>query len=171
MNKKNTILIGILIVIAVVIGGLFYFTNVFNKNSADVAPSLDFVASPDDNSSDINYNNLIMNSGNLASVINSNDLIGNWKEISEEVNGENSSDVNITMGFNSDSSYFISGDLTDNGFYQIVSDNGFSRISFYNTKSDIGKQESSDEAFGNINGNKLTLVYPKYPKVVIYEKQ
>jgi len=166
-NKKYYFLwiIGIILII-IAVGILFI--NFFNqKNIEDSPPSLN----DSGHNPVIVDNSLIGKSTDLAGTLTKISLIGNWKVIQEEVNGVNSENINENLIFNSDGSYSLSdsssGISQTKGYYQVNNN----RIYFYNSKEDIGKQGSFDEAFGKIESNKLTLVYPGFPKVVVYQKE
>jgi hypothetical protein len=98
-----------------------------------------------------------------------NELIGKWNAISEEVYGEKNENLDsaleYSITFNEDGSYSkIIGKVTENGFYVIDGDN----ITFYDSKDQIGKQGSFNSGWFSVKDNELTLTLPKYPKTVVY---
>jgi hypothetical protein len=182
ISKKSGIII-VLVLLAMIIGVLIIFDIMNNSdknnntnqnenpipNLADIAPSLSESPGNANLSNEIK-NSLIYNSEKLAGIIDPDATIGNWKAVVDEVNAQkvDLKDINFSISFSEKSFSSNENGFKVAGFYKIVDDNR--KIIFYSSEEEINQQGNFLEAFGNINNNRLTLVYPQNLRVIIFER-
>lgn len=150
MKNKKIFVIAIIILLIIVVGLFIYFKLSVKETISPPA-----------------VGNFVQQENSFP-ILNPQDLIGSWKAVFEEVNTVQSNNVDFSITFNSDGSYFSSeNSMNDSGLYKLTND---SRIIFYYTENDLSNG-NYQEASGNINENNLTLIYPAYPRVVVFERE
>lgn len=100
--------------------------------------------------------------------LNIENLLGKWTAISEEVRGTKTKDLeNYSITFNNDGTYSsVVWGIPTNGKYKLEGD----KILFYGPEEDLDKTEGLSEVWVKLENNTLTLTFPEYPKIVVYQK-
>ena len=103
--------------------------------------------------------------------ITSENILGTWKGVSEEINGEINKEIDSVLILNSDGTYILAGyGIEETGMYKLF--NG--KILFYNSDEELNAYLNNlgrfNDVYGYIQNNNLVLFYPAYPKTVIYEE-
>jgi hypothetical protein len=97
-----------------------------------------------------------------------NELVGKWNAISEEMNGEvNNNLEDYYIVFYDDYTYSetIVG-VNTKGMYKIAGNN----ITLYQKGDDLSKPGRYNKGYYEIKNDQLTLNLPIYPKTVVYKK-
>jgi hypothetical protein len=165
-NRKRNyslIIVGVLIIIVILIL-MLTGTNLKNKKNLDTN-----LSSHNKPAAPINISTtLIYNSAELTKNLTKEQIIGKWIVTKEEVNGVENENPAGELSFDSEDNYFsTNGYFNDSGKYKVEDE----KITFYYTPEGYNISAVLDEARGNVNGTIMTLIYPSYPKVIVYKKE
>lgn len=103
--------------------------------------------------------------------MNSENILGTWKAVSEEMNGEINKEIDSVLILNSDGSYNLAEyGIEETGMYKLFDD----KILFYDSEEELNAYLNNlgrfNDVYGYIQNNRLVLNYPAYPKTDVYEK-
>ena len=98
-------------------------------------------------------------------------ILGTWKGVSEEMNGQVNKEIDSVLTLNSDGTYNLAEyGIEETGMYKLFDD----KILFYDSEEELNAYLNDsgrfNEVYGYIQNNKLVLNYPAYPKTDVYEK-
>ena len=98
-------------------------------------------------------------------------ILGTWKGVSEEMNGQVNKEIDSVLTLNSDGTYNLAGyGIEETGMYKLIDD----KILFYNSEEELNAYLNNlgrfNEVYGYIQNKQLVLIYPAYPKTDVYEK-
>lgn len=97
-------------------------------------------------------------------------IIGTWTAISEKFAFSDSTNTdleNYSITFNSDNTYSsLTYGISETGVYRFKDD----RIYFYDSEEQVNLEGNFFQAYGWIKDDELVLIFPQFPKTVVYEK-
>jgi len=166
-NKTRKIYMILILIIVVLVIAVFYAGYInFNKKISASADTLPFLSENEGNIPDAEnlsagfLNSYIMNPGSYSGNISKEKIIGDWILVGEEVNGIMDNESSGSVNFN------------NAGYFSIVSSsNNFGTYTVENNKIYLNYNDGGEEQiFGKIEGDKLILAFPSYPKIDIYER-
>ena len=94
------------------------------------------------------------------------EILGNWKSVTEEKFGEKYNYKEARLTFEEETYTLSDSGIEETGYYIIDKE----KIFFYENKEDIDKTGSFNEGLIGMEGNNLVIIYSRYPKVVVYER-
>jgi hypothetical protein len=153
-NKKMISIILVIIILASLLAGIFFIslkkdepTTILNLSDQTGFDEIDTSAFEDNNPEKI--------------PVDSEQILGTWKAVSEEFLGKRSENLqNYSITFNEDKTFTsIEEGIMTKGRYELEGD----KIVF---DADSGIIES----WAIIQDNTLTISFPKFPKVVVYQR-